>query len=310
MTEAAPQERVAQNVVTSENRAEFMDHRLDLMKPIPKPVETPVEAKTEVVEGEVKEDKTTAQEPSKEPVEKKNPINERFSKMAEQRRQAEAKAEAAEAKALAAEKKAAELEAKLTPKQEPVQEVGKAPLRAQFNTDDDYIQALTDHKVEEALQGRERKAQEEKDKQAQTQRQETWQKLVKELEVEIPDLKEKLDASGIKVSDEMNAAITDSPQGPRILNYLADNPEEAPRLGKLTVGQMYREIGKLEAKLESKSAPSKEKPELKVVEVSKAPPPINPLKGNNATPELPLDTDGNFKGDYKQWKALRKAGKI
>jgi hypothetical protein len=317
MAEIIAEPRVAQNVVTGETREAFMAHRLDLKAPAPSKVEVKVETPppVEPVKEPVKdpEDLPHEPEPATDKLEKpKNPINERFAKMAEQRRQAEAKAEAAEKRALEAETARVAAEAKLNPPQK--KEIGDTPTRSQFTSDDDYIQALTDHKVEKAISEREQKAQEEREKQSQTQRLDTYKSRIEKAKTEIPDFEEKIESSTIKISDQVKEAIIDSELAPQILVYLADHPEEAEEIGKLTVGGALRRLGRLEEKLE-KPEKEEKKPDLKVVksepEISKAPAPISALKGASAPAESKVDsTTGEFKGTYQEWKKLRKEGRI
>jgi hypothetical protein len=47
-----------------------------------------------------------------------------------------------------------------------------------------------------------------------------------------------------------------------------------------------------------------------VVGKSKAPAPINPLRGAVNTVDANVDADGNFHGSFQQWKAARMAKKI
>jgi hypothetical protein len=69
-----------------------------------------------------------------------------------------------------------------------------------------------------------------------------------------------------------------------------------------------RQIGKLEAQFEKKETPvSEAKPS---VARSKAPAPINPLKGSSGVVDVGVDTNGEFHGTYQQWKESRKAGKL
>ena len=70
-----------------------------------------------------------------------------------------------------------------------------------------------------------------------------------------------------------------------------------------------REIGKLEAML-SADKPVAAKAISSAPKISKAPPPINPLKGASAPMDNLVDSNGNFSGTYAQFKALEKAGKI
>lgn len=69
---------------------------------------------------------------------------------------------------------------------------------------------------------------------------------------------------------EMRDAIFDSPHGAEIAYFLGKNQNEALRIGQLSPAQIYKEIGKLEAKF---SATGKT--------VSGAPAPITPVEGRN-----------------------------
>ena len=81
----------------------------------------------------------------------------------------------------------------------------------------------------------------------------------------------------------------------------------AKKIASLSPKQALREIGKLEAQFEAK-VPEAEKP-TPIVR-SKAPAPIQPIRGGKNTPDVPLDSNGVFFGTAAQWKELRKAGKI
>jgi hypothetical protein len=66
-----------------------------------------------------------------------------------------------------------------------------------------------------------------------------------------------------------------------------------------------REIGKLEASFE------KQEPEKKTVAMkTRAPAPINPIKGGGSAVDVPMNSAGEFHGSYQAWKAARQAGKI
>lgn len=315
----APAKQAA-TLVTSENRAEFMAKKLDIAPAEPPKEAQKVEAKAEPKNEEKAKDDSAAGEEkdktdakgAKDEKKDKHALNERFSKLAEQRRQAEAEAKAEREKREAAERRAAEAEAKLAPpKAEPTGE--QPPQRAQFTTDEDYIQALTDFKVEAALGARDKAAAEAKEKAAQTARITTFQERLAAAHKENPELQAKLDASTAVVSDQVRDAIIESEVGPKILEHFADHPEDAARIAKLTVGGALRELGKLEARFEAAAKPSTVTPEKEknnVVEISRAPEPITPLKGNGAAPESPINSAGEFHGTYQQWKAARKAGKI
>jgi len=133
----------------------------------------------------------------------------------------------------------------------------------------------------------------------------------------VPDYIEKINAATVLVSEQVRDAIIESDVGPRILYHLAENPQDAERIGKLNVRGAIKEIGKLEAKYtkvevkaEPKAEPKTEAKPAGTVEISKAPAPISPLKGASTSIEAAVDSNGVFHGTYAQWKAQRKAGKI
>ncbi len=132
----------------------------------------------------------------------------------------------------------------------------------------------------------------------------------------LPDYEAKLNAATVKVSDDVRDAILESDVGPQILYHFAEHPEDAERLGKLSVGGALRELGRLEAKLEKATEKEPASPVTKspvlaaVAEVSKAPEPITPLRGANKPVETRVDSNGNYHGTYAQYKKDRAAGKI
>lgn len=317
MTEAVA-ERVAQNLVTSENLAAFNDERMRITPEKPAPKEEPKTEPAKAADApapEAEEEETPAKadaKPDAKPVEKKGALKERMSELAQARKEAEAKAAAAEKRATDAEAARVAAEAKLVPPKPA--ETGAEPQRSQFQDDAEYIKALTDHRVEAALAARDKKAAEEAEARAQTARAKTWDEAMAATEAEIPDLREKLEASPIELTRELAQAVLDTGKiGPKILLYFAENKAEAERIKSLNVGQMLREVGKLEARMEA--APAKKDAEpvaatTREVEISKAPPPISPIKANGGGVPDPVDSKGEFHGTYAQYKAARQAGKI
>jgi hypothetical protein len=140
----------------------------------------------------------------------------------------------------------------------------------------------------------------------------SWAEKVTAIKQSVPDFAEKIDASPVQVAPYVRDAILDSEVGPRMLLHLAENKAEAEALGRMSAVRALKEIGKLEEKY-LKGAPKAEpkaEPKAPEVEISKAPAPINPLKGASAPLEAPVNAQGEYVGTYAQWKALRKAGKI
>jgi hypothetical protein len=102
-----------------------------------------------------------------------------------------------------------------------------------------------------------------------------FNKRAERMRAKYPDFDEAISAPIF--SPSVSQEVLDSEYGAEIGYYLAKNPDEALRLSSLPPSRVAKEIGKLEVKFTSVSKRT----------VSKAPPPINPLDGDDAVkPDL------------------------
>jgi len=295
------QPRVAANVVTSENLAEFNAKRMGLADSTPSeaaPVAEPPEGDNGQSEPVEASEEATATEDRK-----RNPKLEiRFEKITKQREEAreEARKEREQRESLEARLK--ELEGRNQPQKV---EVAEEPQPEQFSDMFEYAKALTDYKVEERMNQEKQKVEQAK---VEAQRQEvinTWSKRVQSAKSEMPDFEDMVGSADVVVSNEVRDAIFESEVGPRILYHLAENPEIAEKLQGMTVTSALRTIGKLEAQFE------KAEPQTKtVVGKSKAPAPINPIRSAANGRDVNITSDGQFHGSYQAWKAARLSGRI
>lgn len=276
--------------VTSENHAQFVQDKLAPTVADAQP-EVKEEVKAEPVEEKVEEPE------SKEPPKEKNSFQERISELTAKRKAAEAERDAtkAELDALRAAQKPIE-----------VKDPTAKPDPKDYTDAFQYAEDLSEWKVNNTLAARDKEAQEKSRAESAASQKATWLARQNEFKTTASDYSEVLEAATVGVSDPVRDAIYESDLGPQLLYYLAKNQDEATRIGKLTTvtGQL-REIGKLEAKLWSAEKPQI-KSEPSKAEVSKAPEPINPLKGGNGAVE---SSDGDNLS-YEQYKAKRQAGKI
>ena len=308
-------ERVAANVVTSDNLAEFTARRMGLAEAEAKPEAEPQEAATE---PEAEEQSGTAGKGDEateegEPKERKaNPkIERRFSEITKQREAAKAEAAKEREARLALEARLMELESRAAPKAAKAEpdDLGPEPKPEAFNDMFEYAKALAEYTADKKLMEREKAETERKAQEARAEFEQNWAKRVDSARKEMPDFDDMIQSSEVSVSDPVRDAIMESDVGPKILYYLAENPEFAAELGKKTVTAALREIGKLEVRFEKQEEkPASSKPET--VKSTKAPAPISPIRGAIATGENNVDSDGKFHGTFAQWKAARKAGKI
>ena len=306
--------RLAANIVTSENLAEFAAQKLGL-------VETPAneavneDANSAVAEPDAEADQSgqdgegkdaTATDEAKE--KKPNPkLERRFSEITKQREQARQEAQREREQREALEIRLKELEAKVNPPAaQPEDELGEEPKPEMFNDMFEYARALAEYTADKKLMERDK---EEKARQAKAEQEakfQAWADRVNAAKNELPDFDDMVQSSDVRVSDPVRDAIIESENGPKILYWLAENTDFAKKLADMSVVSAVREIGKIEARFEKAKDPEP-KP---VVGKSKAPAPINPLRGAVNTVDANMDADGNFHGTYQQWKAARSSRKI
>lgn len=295
------QPKVAANVVTSENLAEFNAKRMGLADSTPS--EAAPSAEPQEVDNGQSEPVEASEEATATEDRKRNPKLEiRFEKITKQREEARAEAQREREARESLEAKVRELESRNQPQKV---EAAEEPRPEQFTDMYEYAKALTDYKVDQRLS-------EEKQKEAlakvEAQRQQvinTWAKRVESAKAEMPDFEAMVGSADVVVSNEVRDAIFESDVGPQVLYHLAENPEIAEKLQGMTVTSALRTIGRLEAQFAK--AETQTKP---VVGKSKAPAPINPIRSAANGRDVNLTSDGNFHGSYQAWKAARLAGRI
>jgi hypothetical protein len=286
--------REAGTVVTSENIAEFTAQKLGLAD----------RADTEADNSEPDQASEQSEPKSEDEARtgKQNPkLEKRFSEITKQREAAREEAKREREARESLEAKVAERERRSQPQQR-VETLDEEPKPEQFNDAFEYARALAEYSAEQALKNRDRVELEKKYQAEHDKLIEVWNDRLEATKKELPDYADMIESSDVMVSDQVRDALLESDAGPRILYHLAENPDYAEKLSKMTVISALREIGKLEAKFE--------KTETKPVVRSKAPAPINPLRATGGSMDTTIGSDGEFHGTYSQWREARKAGKI
>lgn len=306
-----PEPRPSVTVVTSENLLEFQNKKIDEQTPAVAEEPEPVEVKADDKKEEKPAEKPGEDDEEVKQVRKGNPkIERRFSELTEARKAAEAKANAEREGRELAEKERDDLRLKLNPP--PPEDLGPEPKVDQFQNTEEYAKALKEWTAETTKRDLAKEGQEKTYKEQREKVIETWKGRIEATKKELPDYEAKISAATVRVSDEMREAILESDVGPKILYHFADHPEDAERIGKLTVGGALRELGRLEERLAKEPVkPEPKSPVLAAVaEVSKAPAPIAPLRSANRPVETRVDSNGVYHGTYAQYKKDRAAGKI
>ena len=290
-------EKEASHVLTSDNSAEFYANRLGLAD---QPEVEAVQAEpTEVVEerSEPEIEKEQEEKPKANPK-----LERRFSEITKQREEARKEAQQERQAREALEARLAVLERQPAPQ---APKVDEEPQPSQFNDAFEYAKALAEYTADQRIVEMRRQDAEAKQAQERQKVIETWASKVQAAKASMPDFDDIVASSDVVVNDDIRDAILESDVGPQILYHLAENDDVAKRIAGLTPKQALREIGKLEARFEAKET----KPEPTPITRSKAPAPINPLRGSNPA-DVPLSANGEWHGTFQAWKEARKAGKI
>jgi hypothetical protein len=307
----------AGNVVTSENLTEWTMNRLGLATeeaPVEAEAveETPESEPTVEAEGESESDAEPEGKATEE--RKQNPkLEKRFSELTKARKQAEENAAKAQAEKEALEARLREYEDRTNSQQKTVNDpIGAEPRADQFDDAFEYAKALAEWSAEKALYERD---QQEANRKIEEERQKvlkSWSEKLEKAKPNLADFDEVLESTQVVVSNEVRDAIIESDVGPEILYHLASlDGEEAEKFQALPVHKALREIGKLEARFEKQEAAEETAVRSKpVVQKSKAPAPLSPIKATGSAMDTPIGSDGEFHGSFQAWKAARKAGKI
>lgn len=152
------------------------------------------------------------------------------------------------------------------------QKAAGRPKEDDFETHSEYIEALTDWKVQESLKGEQvRRAQTEQKTASEKQRAEFEQakKTVHDAGVkEFGDdyIEDVIQNPDLTITPSMALFITDSDVGHKLAYHLAQNTETAEKIAALSPVKQAREMLALEQQLKAK-------------QTTKAPEPLTPLKG-------------------------------
>lgn len=240
--------------------------------------------------NEVPEDKPEGDEKPKA----KKGVQERITELAHKRREAEAEAEAAK-------QYAKELEARLSAlenaRNTPI-EASDKPQRSQFVNEDDYLEALTDWKAEQAVANRERQQREAQLKAEAEAIDNAFITRVKKAAEEIEDFEEVVGSANVNIPDFLVMAIKESESGPLLTYYLAKHQDEARRIAAMRPIQAIKALDRIERELVSDEPASE--PEVSKPKPKRAPEPITPVKGTTTPNPGPAKS-------FKEYQERRKA---
>ena len=147
------------------------------------------------------------------------------------------------------------------------------PEDPKFKSYEDYLDALTDWKVESRL----RQVEAHKAQQAQVETFHTKLQAAHEAHPDLADLLDDLQDAGVPPPTEtMQKAIQASESGADLLYHLAKNPSEVKRIGALPPVAQAMELGVLLGQMKAHAG---HKPN-ETKQTTKAPAPVTPLRGS------------------------------
>lgn len=172
------------------------------------------------------------------------------------------------------------------------------PSADNFETHADYIEALTDWKMEMRDKSKAQEQEKSKLESEHKTRMESHFERVKSFAESTEDYAEVVDGADIQFSAAAVEVITSSELGPQMIYELAKDRKEAERIAKLSPIAAARELGKLEAKLSLKASEPEKKPEQKTI--TKAPKPIEPVGTGRTAVTKSLDDPGLSQKEYER----------
>lgn len=259
---------------------------------------------SEVTDAVIVDDKTAAgAKPDADGATKpKKPIQPRINELVAEREEARALALAEGQKASELERELADLKSKLEALQtapDPVETT--RPVRDKFATQEEFDDAMIDWRADQRIAERERKAIEARQQTVQSQIVQNWQARQEEFRKTTEDYDEVLGGADMQFPQFMLDALIECDPG--VAYHLAKNPDVGERLLKLTPTAALRELGKLEDKLAagaSAPAPAPAPAAAVRVETSKAPPPIETLKGGSSV--VQKDPKDMTYQEFRKWR--------
>lgn len=238
---------------------------------------------TEVDTEESATSEETTEETPAEPPKKSKGVQKRLDEITRQRYEAERRAEQERQERLYWQRKAMGEDKPVTTTPQ------NKPTVDQYGSYEEYLEALSDWKVESRLSAEREEYQRRAREQETYQKQTTYQERVNKALDKYEDYADVAHGNHWSPTEAMTDAILESDMGPDIAYYLGSNPDEAVRISRLSPQAQYRELGKLEAKL---SAPKSEKP-------TSAPPPIEPSGSRAKADKAPHEMSPS---EFKAWR--------
>lgn len=242
-------------------------------------------------EESMDDESDSSDESSEQKPKKKGGFQKRIDKLSARVSAAEQRALAAEAALLARQEPAA----KETPKSER-QPDGK-PNPDDFETNADYIDAVTEWKLSERDKKVKADAENERKKTEAQKQAEAFHSKVSDFQKEHGDFDEVIESCEVDLSKDLQKKIVESELAPNLMYELSKNPDEIERLNKLSGDKLVKALAVIEYRLASNSEQKTKEPKKQ----TKAPAPVSSIGASSAAASKHPD-DMSY-DEYKKWRA-------
>lgn len=173
------------------------------------------------------------------------------------------------------------------------------PSSDKFDTHAEYVEALTDWKLDQKLKDRDSKLENSRIESEQQRVARQYNERAKVFAEKTSDFKDVLEeVDDVPLSPALRDMFLSSENGPELAYELAKNRVEFERVSKLSPLAAAREIGKLEARIARPAAESKE------IKTTKAPAPIVPVGGSGKGAVTKLISDPGL--SQSEYESLRR----
>lgn len=173
--------------------------------------------------------------------------------------------------------------------------IGK-PKSDKYKTHDEYVEALTDWKMEQREKAVEQKAKENQVKSEFQKKGEVFQTRIEEFKKTADDFDDLMADTNVDVPVYVQEIFLTSEMGPALMYELAKNPKELERISRLSAIPAALELGKLEAKLSSNSTTASSKE----TKTTKAPDPVKPVGAKGGSLKKSIDDPNLSQKDFEK----------
>jgi len=232
----------------------------------------------------------------------KDPVEKRIGKLTKKWRTTERERDFERAKRLEAEAELAKLKSQIPS--------ADKPKREDFEDDEEFLEALTDWKVESKLKTHSevvtKKIGEDAEKRAATEIEQELEEISEKGQDKYEDYSTVVFDKDLVLTQGMveTALLTDIAED--ILYYLGKNPDISAAIGEMPALKAAKEIGKIEARLVAeKKKPDEKKadPPAPAKKLTQTPEPIDPVRSTGAIDKDPSQMSAK---EYRAWREKSK----